>query len=372
MENILAGVATTQGIDELIKLLLGDGYQVIGPSAENNVIQKKEITSVEDLPKGYTDSQAPGHYALKRDSSSPELFSWAVGPASFKDNLFPSKSTLFEGKITKSDVSISQKEPFSQKVCFFGIRPCEVAAMAVLGRVMAGGPYQDPQAKSVRENSLVIAVECGYPAENCFCTSFDTGPMADEGCDIIITEITEGEHRFLLRSGSDTGHHILNRLNYKSALPEDVSARDRVIAKSISQIGKSIDAENTPSMLARNLSSHVWSDIARRCLSCGNCTMVCPTCFCASFEHSNGLENDFSVTRRWDSCFDTAHSYIHGGSVRTSTASKYRQWMTHKLSTWVDQFNEIGCVGCGRCITWCPVGIDITEEVAKIAESESK
>ncbi len=368
---MLAGIADTQGIDDLIKLLLGEGYVVMGPGVERNVIQKKEITSVGDLPKGYTDTQTPGSYRLERDLSSPELFSWAVGPASFKNSLFPAKQTLFEGKISKGKASITQKEVPSHKTCFFGIRPCEVAGMAVLAKVMTDGAYPDPQAVSVRKNSLVVAVECGRPAENCFCTSFNTGPMADDGCDIIITEITEGNHRFLIRSGSDAGYAILSRLAYKPALPEDVSARDKVIAKSISAISKSIDQENTPALLARNIGSTIWANIANRCLSCGNCTMVCPTCFCASFEHSNGLEEDFSAVRRWDSCFDSAHSYIHGGSVRTSVASKYRQWMTHKLSTWVDQFGEIGCVGCGRCITWCPVGIDITEETAKIAEGES-
>jgi sulfhydrogenase subunit beta (sulfur reductase) len=101
--------------------------------------------------------------------------------------------------------------------------------------------------------------------------------------------------------------------------------------------------------------------------------MVCPTCFCTSVEDSTDVDGDGVVrVQRWDSCFTVDYSYIHGGSVRSSDRSRYRQWMTHKLSTWFDQFGSSGCVGCGRCITWCPVGIDITEEVAAIRATEEQ
>jgi sulfhydrogenase subunit beta (sulfur reductase) len=107
--------------------------------------------------------------------------------------------------------------------------------------------------------------------------------------------------------------------------------------------------------------------VASRCLGCANCTLACPTCFCASVSDTTDLEGETAArVRRWDSCFTLDHSYIHGGSVRASLRARYRQWLTHKLASWIDQFGVSGCVGCGRCITWCPVGIDITEEVAAI------
>ncbi len=117
-----------------------------------------------------------------------------------------------------------------------------------------------------------------------------------------------------------------------------------------------------------NLDHPIWDDIAARCLACTNCTLVCPTCFCSTVEDATDLLGTATRTRRWDSCFSSDFSNLHGHPVRSSTRSKYRQWMTHKLSYWYDQFGMSGCVGCGRCITWCPVAIDITAEMAQLNE----
>jgi ferredoxin len=116
-------------------------------------------------------------------------------------------------------------------------------------------------------------------------------------------------------------------------------------------------------LLYQNFEHPRWDEIAARCLSCGNCTMVCPTCFCTNVEDVSDVTGHRAERwRRWDSCFTMSFSYIHGGSVRTSAKARFRQWMTHKLASWIDQFGTTGCVGCGRCIAWCPVGIDLTEE----------
>ncbi|MBF0393567.1 MAG: 4Fe-4S dicluster domain-containing protein, partial [Alphaproteobacteria bacterium] len=121
----------------------------------------------------------------------------------------------------------------------------------------------------------------------------------------------------------------------------------------------------------RNREHPRWDEVAKRCLTCGNCTMVCPTCFCTTVDDVTDLGGTRTErVRSWDSCFTLDFSYIHGGSVRNEGSSRYRQWITHKLSSWHDQFGSSGCVGCGRCITWCPVGIDITEEVGAIRASE--
>ena len=136
-------------------------------------------------------------------------------------------------------------------------------------------------------------------------------------------------------------------------------------------MGRTMDTDGIKDLLYRNLEHPRWDDVAARCLAYGNCTLACPTCFCSSVEDGSDFAGDEAGRQRvWDSCFTLDHSYLHGGSVRVSTRSRYRQWMTHKLATWIDQFGTSGCVGCGRCITWCPVGIDITEEVAAIRATD--
>jgi sulfhydrogenase subunit beta (sulfur reductase) len=138
-------------------------------------------------------------------------------------------------------------------------------------------------------------------------------------------------------------------------------------------MGRTMDTKGIKELLYRNYENPRWDDVAKRCLTCGNCTMVCPTCFCTTVEDITDLTGEH--VERWrklDSCFTMDFSYIHGGSVRSSPRARYRQWMTHKLATWIDQFGTSGCVGCGRCITWCPVGIDITEETGAIRDSEKE
>ncbi|MEU5265530.1 4Fe-4S dicluster domain-containing protein [Amycolatopsis sp. NPDC021455] len=127
-------------------------------------------------------------------------------------------------------------------------------------------------------------------------------------------------------------------------------------------------AADLPSVIRESRKSPLWEEVASRCLTCANCTMVCPTCFCTTTEDVTDLSGEHAERhQRWASCFELDFSYVHGGSVRTSGASRYRQWFSHKLGTWHEQFGTSGCVGCGRCIAWCPAGIDITEEAAKLA-----
>jgi Fe-S-cluster-containing hydrogenase component 2 len=129
-----------------------------------------------------------------------------------------------------------------------------------------------------------------------------------------------------------------------------------------------MDTDDLRQLLLGNLESPRWDSIAERCLSCTNCTMVCPTCFCSTVTEVEEL-TQVDRRRQWDSCFNIDFSRVNGNPSRNSIAGRYRQWLTHKLATWHDQFGTSGCVGCGRCITWCPPGIDLTEEVAELRTS---
>jgi len=219
---------------------------------------------------------------------------------------------------------------------------------------------------------FIVAVQCTQAGSTCFCSSMGTGPEASSGFDIALTEVLEdARHYFVAQAGSDSGAELLAELATTPAAPGEDAAAQAGRARAAAQMGREIDVTDIRELLYRNYESPRWDQVADRCLSCGNCTMVCPTCFCTSVEDVTDLAGE-SVERiqRWDSCFTVDYSHIHGGSVRSSTRSRYRQWMTHKLATWIDQFGSSGCVGCGRCITWCPVGIDITEEARAIREED--
>jgi len=362
-------VIDRDGVDSLIASLRTGGYRVVGPVVRNGAIVHREVHSVEDLPIGWHDEQKPGSYRLA-SSDDGDLFGWAVGPESFRQSVFPSQAVVWRGRREGGDVVVSGVADDAPVEAFFGARPCEVAALEVLGGVLAGGKSPDPVFRRRRDGAFVVVVECGVPAATCFCTSMGSGPAAKASFDLALTELHDPEHRFLVRVGSERGAAMLAQIPSSPAGDADLRAREEVIGHAEAAIGRTLDAAAAPELLARNLEHPRWDDVASRCLACGNCTLVCPTCFCAAVEQTTDLAGGIEQTRRWDSCFDLAHSYLHGGSVRVSTRSRYRQWMTHKLSTWVDQFGNSGCIGCGRCITWCPVGIDITEEVAAIAASD--
>ena len=166
------------------------------------------------------------------------------------------------------------------------------------------------------------------------------------------------------------GAEIVEALNFNPATDEDRAASKEIVGKTADSISRRLDRHHLDVMIKGSHDHPVWKEIGKECLNCGNCTMVCPTCFCHTVEDTTDLTGSTAErTRRWDSCFTMDFSILHGGSVRSSSGARYRHWMTHKLSTWIDQFEMPGCVGCGRCITWCPVGIDITDVAAKLRKS---
>ena len=256
----------------------------------------------------------------------------------------------------------------SPRFAFLGVRACELHAIAIQDRVFLEGPWVDATYAARRRDCLLIAVNCGVPGGTCFCASMGTGPQADAGFDLALTELLDADsHAFLVETGSDAGARWLDRVPHRAATPAELAAAAAVSARAAQGMGRSLDTEGIKELLQGNPHHPRWDDVAARCLTCGNCTMVCPTCFCTTVEDRGDLTGTFAErVRRWDSCFTLDFSYLHGGSVRNTARSRYRQWMTHKLAHWIDQFGTSGCVGCGRCITWCPVGIDITAEAAAI------
>jgi formate hydrogenlyase subunit 6/NADH:ubiquinone oxidoreductase subunit I len=356
-------------VEKLIRLITQLGYQVFGPTVRDGAIIYDEIKGVRDLPRGQTDEQEAGHYRLKA-LGDDALFGYAVGPQSWKKYLHPAEVRLFEADQTEGVFRIlngaaQPNRPFA----FLGVRACELTAIGIQDRVLTDGPYRDPVYQARRDRVFVVAVQCTQAASTCFCASMGTGPeVRGSMADLILTEIVnDGHHWFLAEAASKPGQEILAELDRQPCGEEDCQLAGEAVQAAARQQTRRVDTTGIRELLYRNFEHPRWDQVAERCLTCANCTMVCPTCFCTNVEDVSDVTGDHAERwRRWDSCFTVNFSFIHGGSVRTSAKARYRQWMTHKLGSWIDQFGSSGCVGCGRCITWCPVGIDITEELQAI------
>ena len=364
-------ILTEHGLQQLLAVLRDRGYRVLGPTVRDRAVFYDDIDSVADLPRGWTDEQEGGHYRLT-ENGGEALFHFTVGADSWKKFLHPPRRRLWRASRTGDEVEVTPEPVPDERLAFIGARSCDLHAVAIQDRVFLGGPHVDPDYAARREGCFIVAVNCSKAGGTCFCVSMGTGPKAELGFDLALTEIAgNGEHRFVVETGSEVGREVLAELPHRPATADDTAAAEAVVERTAGSMGREMQAEGVPDLLMRNLEHDRWDDVASRCLTCGNCTLVCPTCFCTSVEDSSDLTGtETERTQRWDSCFTLDFSYIHGGSVRSSNRARYRQWMTHKLATWHDQFGTSGCVGCGRCITWCPVGIDITEEVQAIRASE--
>lgn len=355
-----------QDLQPLLATLQAAGYELIGPTIREGAIVYDTLSSVQDLPIGWTDEQAGGTYRLKRREDQA-LFGYAVGAHSWKKYLFPPQVRLWQAERKGQAISITADTPDTTKRAFIGVRSCELHAIAIQDQVFLQGATVDPHYQARRDENFIIAVNCGQAGGTCFCVSMQTGPRATAGFDLAITEILEPTQYFVVEVGSEAGSEMLQHVPHAISSLQDQEIAERVVAETVLQMGRTMPMEGIKELLYNNLEHPRWDDVASRCLTCANCTMVCPTCFCSNVEDTTDLTGDHAERwRHWDSCFTMDFSYLHGGSVRVSAKSRYRQWMTHKLASWIDQFGTSGCVGCGRCITWCPVGIDITEEVKAI------
>jgi ferredoxin len=367
------GSVVTLRVDDLTTLIakLSElGYEVKGPVVRSGAIVPGALSIVDDLPKGVHDEQAPGAYRLVHGEDD-RLFDWAVGPNGWKPEFFPPHEEVWRAQVRDGNAQLVEIRDTRRPLAVFGARPCEAAALEVLDRVFIEGAHRDTRYAERRQNAFVAVVECSSPAATCFCDSMGTGPNVEAGFDLALTELDDEDgHRFLVRVGSARALAVLEGVVPMLATEDDLSTRGALLEDARQRMVRHLEVEGLAGVLARNLEHPRWAEVAERCLSCGNCTLVCPTCFCSDVRDATDLDGDVVRQRTWSSCFSVDHSYLHGGAVRPATQSRYRQWMTHKLSSWWDQFDTTGCVGCGRCIAWCPVGIDITEEASAIAGSD--
>ncbi len=362
-----------EGLDQLITTLADRGFRVIGPTVRDGAVVYDDIAAAADLPAGWADEQTNGRYRLTQRGDKA-LFGYTHSAQSWKRYLHPPEARLWAARRLNGAFALLPETHEPQPLAFIGVRACELAAIAVQDRVFLGSGVVDPTYAAHRQGLFIVAVNCGQAGGTCFCASLNTGPRATSGFDLALTEIAhKDEHYFVVEVGSARGAEVLAATAHRPATDDEALAPERITARTAARMGRSLDTGGLKELLYDNLEHPRWEQVAQRCLACANCTMVCPTCFCATIEDTTDLAGSRAERwRKWDSCFTMDFSYIHGGSVRFSARARYRQWLVHKLATWVDQFGTFGCVGCGRCITWCPVGIDLTEEARAIRETSGR
>ena len=353
-------------LDALIQALRQAGYEPHGPRAEAGAIVYRPIASSDDLPRGYTTIQKPGSFRLAQ-TGNRRLFDATPGADSWKPFLFPPRQTLFGVAAENGSLQLEFDQAEPPKRALIGVRACELAAIEVQDRVFLRPDFSDPSYRQRRENLFLVAVDCHDPAATCFCHAMGTGPAVQDGFDLALCELDD---EFLVRIGSQAGADLLCAVDCAPATAFHHQAAEAATDRAIRSQVRSIDPQGLPDLLLNNLTAARWEQVGERCLNCTSCTLVCPTCFCWDVADSTDLATGrMERVRLWDSCFNPDHSYhAGGGSVRPTVYARYRQWLTHKLGSWVHQFGVSGCVGCGRCITWCPAGIDITEEVAALRQ----
>ena len=361
-------------LGELIAVLRADGFDVQGPVVRDGVIALGSLADAAALPHGWTVTQQPGAWRL-HPRADAAVFGFTHGAESWKKLLHPPRVRLWQAERRPDGFTVTEDAGPSAPYALFGVRACDLRAIAVQDKVLRGGPHVDAAYDGRRAGAFIVAVDCGEPSGTCFCVSMGSGPAAGSGYDLALTELdadVPDRHRFVVRIGSPRGQDTIGRLALPTATAADIGGAAAVAEAARAHMGRTMDAQAARATLASHRDSPHWQDVAQRCLTCGNCTMVCPTCFCTTVEDTSDLGGDIAERwRTWDSCFTFGFSHVVGGPAREAAGARYRHWISHKLSTWYEQFGESGCVGCGRCVTWCPVGIDIVAEIAALQQDVS-
>jgi len=335
------------------------GYNLYGPQVRDGAIVFDSLQRTEQLPQGWKDMQKPGSYQLE-STDSQRYFDWANGPQALKPLVFSSREVMWQAKRNaEGSLEFIIPEHQIEKVAVIGAKACDLAALKLQDQHFLEGEFVDPGYQAKRQGLFIVAVNCSRAASTCFCASTGDGPACKSNFDLCLTELEEG---FLIEVGSEYGEKVIQLLNLKAITPKQMQEAERQNASVIASQQRQLQPIQV-NQLQDQRQHPQWDDIAERCLACGNCTMVCPTCFCHRHHEEPVLDGHSSDhVREWDSCFGESHGQLAGMQVRKTVKQRYQQWMIHKLDTWQEQYDRSGCTGCGRCMSWCPAEIDFVAE----------
>ncbi len=260
----------------------------------------------------------------------------------------PQSEPLFEFRDGKFVSLLGEIQPR----IIFGIRPCDVHALQLLDTVFNAEGAQDPYWLAKREKTTIITLGCEQPCSTCFCTSVGGSPFDRRGSDLLLTDM--GDH-YALEAITDRGKALVQSM--PSASADQTDDVNKVQSKAEASLPKTFDSTGIRDKLYQLFSSNYWEKMQQSCLGCGVCTYLCPTCFC--FDIVDEKQRSQRV-RNWDTCMFRVYTQeASGHNPRPTKLERTRQRIMHKYAYWLDNINEIGCTGCGRCVRYCPVNLDI-------------
>ncbi|MFZ3069563.1 MAG: 4Fe-4S dicluster domain-containing protein [Anaerolineaceae bacterium] len=247
----------------------------------------------------------------------------------------------------------------------FGIRPCDAQAVTLLDTVFASSENHDPYWNTRRDTTIIVGMGCSDPCSTCFCTTVGSGPFSKPGFDALCTDLGDV---FAIEVFTDKGVSLFSHLSQStSEQDQQVEAIQQAATKGMEPVFETVDLKQK---LDQQFESKYWEQISQSCLGCGICTFLCPTCFC--FDIVDEVQRGERV-RNWDTCMFRIYSQeASGHNPLPSRKERTRQRLMHKYSYWLDHAGKIGCTGCGRCVRYCPVGLDIRAMLRTASSLESE
>ena len=290
-----------------------------------------------------------------------------------KEILFPETEVLFEYKTDGKNVTeIIERTDLEEKNIIFGIRPCDAHSFVLLENFFAFGDVKDEIFLKKRKNSLLIGIGCNTPRSTCFCTSLEGHPFMKDDMDIFLVNLGE---KYLVEAISDKGKELINRLNWLADVKkQDIKKAEDLSKEAEELIETKLDLKDIDKILDPNFEHPIWEEISEICIGCGTCSYLCPTCTCFDvIDQNDQYHKKGRRIRIWDTCqFCLYTLHTSGHNPRNTCIERCRNRILHKFCYYPENYDTLGCVGCGRCIQLCPVNNDLRAIIEKVNKIKVK
>jgi ferredoxin len=358
-EFFIGGLKDFEVMIKVLQRLFNDvrffGYRVSGDR-----VVFSELSSVDELPLKVSDVQRPSYYRLVPG------FRFRHASVSVKNYLIPPEHTLLT--VSQDYNILGYGDDLNGNVILLGIKPCDLKAINILDRIIYGkNPIYTKRRDVIK---AIIVEECLEPSENCFCSVVNSGPIVESGFDIAYARLTEDI--IIFKYGSSLGEKVLSRVGLKKADEVHIKKYLELVDRATSVMNSRVpNIKDIQKVLKERISDKgLWEELSLRCVGCGNCNYVCPTCFCIEIE--DRVEGNYSKrVGIWTGCRTYTYGLVAGMHFRRELYTRYRHFILHKFLFYPLRVGDVGCVGCGRCSTWCPTGLDLKESLSRLTEVRS-